>query len=428
MKKLSDALICSATLFVLGCGPRAADAPAPVVKDQVPPESHAGHQVPAGRADSETLVAVRINTDPAPAPAPAGMVWIPGGTFWMGCEGCGMPDALPAHLVEVDGFWMDRTPVTNADFERFVAATGYVTVAERPLDPRATFPACRKTCSCLAQRFSDPRRSLFRSTILFSGGATRRARAGSIPEGPGSSVRGPRRSSGRARRVRRCVGLRQMGGQAAADRSRVRIRGARRLDRNLYPWGNDAEAGNKPAANIWQGTFPARDRAKTATPERRRSTAFPPNGFGLFDMGGNVWQWCADWYRPDYYAALASGGPVARNPQGPADSFDPQEPGAAKRVLKGGSYLCTDQYCARYLVGSRGKSEVTSGASNLGFRLVRGGSASKRALLVSRFALAASAAPRSRHSRSNAARGPERARHHGRRSEQRHGRLRSSAW
>jgi formylglycine-generating enzyme required for sulfatase activity len=143
------------------------------------------------------------------------------------------------------------------------------------------------------------------------------------------------------------------------------------LDRHKYPWGNDMNPGGKAAANIWQGRFPARDRGEDGYLGTSPVTAFPVNGFGLYDMGGNVWQWCSDWYRPDTYAPRAQPGTVTQDPQGPSASFDPAEPGAAKRVLRGGSYLCTDQYCARYLVGSRGKSEVTSGTSNLGFRLVR---------------------------------------------------------
>ncbi len=143
------------------------------------------------------------------------------------------------------------------------------------------------------------------------------------------------------------------------------------LDRHLYPWGNEMTPAGKAAANTWQGQFPARDRAEDGYRSTSPVTAFAPNGFGLYDMGGNVWQWCSDWYRPDTYAARAKPPAVTAAPGGPADSLDPQEPGAAKRVLRGGSFLCTDQYCARYLVGSRGKAEVSSGTSNLGFRLVR---------------------------------------------------------
>jgi formylglycine-generating enzyme len=149
------------------------------------------------------------------------------------------------------------------------------------------------------------------------------------------------------------------------------------LDRQLYSWGNDLRPGGKQAANIWQGTFPARDRGDDGYMGTSPVTAFPPNGFGLYDMGGNVWQWCADWYRPDYYATLAGGGSgsgsggVASNPEGPSSSADPDEPGIAKRVVRGGSFLCSDQYCTRYLVGSRGKADISIGASNLGFRLAR---------------------------------------------------------
>lgn len=356
-RRLAIALIV-AVVAGAGCGPR-------------PPEK-AEHHAGAGTAPptAAAAAAVRVNTTPAPGAAPEGMVWIPGGTFWMGCENCGMPDALPVHVVEVTGFWMDRTPVTNAAFERFVKATGYVTVAERPLDPR-DFPGV-------------PSDKLVPGSAVFVPTGTPVALDNPLrwwrytpganwkhPEGPGSGV------STRADHPVVHVAYEDVAAYAKWADKRVpteaefefAARGG--LDRQKYPWGHELNPGGKAAANIWQGRFPARDRGEDGHLGTSPVTAFPVNGFGLYDMGGNVWQWCSDWYRPDTYAPRAQPGTVTRDPQGPPDSFDPAEPGAAKRVLRGGSYLCTDQYCARYLVGSRGKSEVSSGTSNLGFRLVR---------------------------------------------------------
>jgi formylglycine-generating enzyme required for sulfatase activity len=313
---------------------------------------------------------VRINTTAAPEPPPKDMLWIPGGTFWMGCEDCGMPDARPAHLAEVDGFWMDRAPVTNAEFERFVKDTGYVTVAERPLNPK-DFPGVPK-------EMLTPGSAVFTPTPhpvpldnplqwwRYTPGASWKH-----PEGVRSSLRDRGAHPVVHIAFEDAMAYAKWAGKRLPTEAEFEFAARGGLDRNLYPWGNELAPGNTSAANIWQGTFPAKDRGEDGYTGTSPVTAFPPNGFGLYDMGGNVWQWCADWYRPDYFATLASQGAIARNPQGPADSHDPAEPGAAKRVLKGGSYLCTDQYCARYLVGSRGKSEVSSGASNLGFRLVR---------------------------------------------------------
>ena len=344
--------------------------------DAVPAESHADHQTPAPvAADRASSDAARIFTAVAPGAPPDGMAWIPGGRFWMGCEGCGMPDALPVHLVEVDGFWMDRTPVTNADFERFVKATGYVTVAERPLNAK-DFPGVPKEMLVPGSAvFTATSRPVPLDNPLqwwrYTPGANWKH-----PEGPGSDIRQRLDHPVVHVAFEDALAYSTWAGKRLPTEAEFEFAARGGLDRNLYPWGNELRPGNGPAANIWQGTFPARDQGEDGYTGTSPVTAFPQNGFGLRDMGGNVWQWCADWYRPDYYSALARGGQTARNPQGPGDSFDPQEPGAAKRVLKGGSYLCTDQYCARYLVGSRGKSEVSSGASNLGFRLVRSGGGS----------------------------------------------------
>ena len=281
-----------------------------------------------------------------------------------------MPDALPAHLVAVDGFWMDRAPVTNAEFARFVKETGHVTVAERPLDP-AQYPGV-------------PRDKLVSGSAVFAPTSTPvpldnplqwwRYTAGASwkhPEGPSSNVADRADHPVVHVAYDDVVAYAKWVGKRLPTEAEFEFAARGGLDRNRYPWGNEMTPGGKAVANTWQGQFPARDRGEDGHLGTSPVTAFPPNGFGLYDMGGNVWQWCSDWYRPDTYAERVKAATLARNPPGPESSFDPQEPGAAKRVLRGGSYLCTDQYCARYLVGSRGKSEVSSGTSNLGFRLVK---------------------------------------------------------
>jgi formylglycine-generating enzyme len=370
--KISSVTLAVVLVILTGCGPRPTQPP-PATSTNSPAasESHAGHQTPATAALNDTAQdAVHINAASAPSPAPTGMVWVPGGTFWMGCENCGMPDALPAHLVSVDAFWMDRTPVTNAEFQRFITATRYITVAERDLDPK-DYPGVPKDKLV-------PGSAVFRPTSQpvpldnplqwwrYTPGASWKH-----PEGPHSSLRDRADHPVVHIAFEDASAYAKWVGKRLPTEAEFEFAARGGLDRNLYPWGNKLMPDHKPVANTWQGLFPAKDRGEDGFLGTSPVTVFPPNGFGLYDMGGNVWQWCADWYRPDYYAVLAKAAPAANNPEGPSDSFDPQEPGAAKRVLRGGSYLCTDQYCARYLVGSRGKSEVTSGSSNLGFRLVR---------------------------------------------------------
>jgi formylglycine-generating enzyme required for sulfatase activity len=136
-------------------------------------------------------------------------------------------------------------------------------------------------------------------------------------------------------------------------------------------WGDEFRPNSKWMANTWQGKFPVKDAGEDGYAGIAPVKSFPPNGYGLYDMAGNVWEWCSDWYRPDYYKTLANRGGVANNPQGPDSAFDPAEPNEKKRVHRGGSFLCNDQYCSRYIVGTRGKGEVNTGTNHLGFRCVQ---------------------------------------------------------
>ena len=139
----------------------------------------------------------------------------------------------------------------------------------------------------------------------------------------------------------------------------------------LYPWGDTFKPAGQWMANTWQGRFPQENTAEDGFAGIAPVGCFPANAYGLHDMSGNVWEWCSDWYRPDTYATDLERSVPTIDPQGPGDSFDPAEPGQAKRVQRGGSYLCSDQYCARYIVGTRGKGEVSSATNHIGFRCVK---------------------------------------------------------
>ncbi len=315
-------------------------------------------------------------------PAPAGMVWIPGGEFSMGTDDptrelCGgtdtMVDARPIHRVYVDGFFMDATEVTNEMFAKFVEATGYVTVAERK--PRAEdFPgAPAEALVAGSVVFTPPNKAVPLTNHLawwsYVPGAHWRQ-----PEGPRSTIQGRERHPvvhvgyDDAEAYARWAGKR-LPTEAEWE---FAARGGRAGER--YPWGAELQPEGKWRANIFEGTFPHKNTAEDGHVATSPVGSFPANPYGLHDVAGNVWEWCSDWYRPDTYAlrvAEIKGG-VVRNPTGPAryDSYDPQERGAVKRVQRSGSFLCTDQFCTRYMLGSRGKGAPDTGSNHVGFRCV----------------------------------------------------------
>jgi formylglycine-generating enzyme required for sulfatase activity len=335
-----------------------------------PQPEHAGHHGDGSNEVSMTnATPVGVNIALAPEPAPEGMVWIPGGTFWMGCDTCGMPDAAPAHLIAVDGFWMDKTPITNAQFEKFVKATGYKTVAERKPDPKDFHGAPAEKLVPGDPVFTPPSQDISLDDPYawwrYVPGASWKN-----PEGPGSSIKGREDHPVVHIAWEDAMAYAKWAGKRLPTEAEFEFAARGGLDRKRYSWGDELKPGGKWMANIYQGGFPSKNTVEDGYVTTSPVTAFPLNNFGLYDVAGNVWQWCSDWYRPDYFRELAAQG-VVKNPKGPDSGFDPQEPGIPKRVQKSGSFACSGEYCARFLVGSRGKGAVDSGGSNTGFRTVK---------------------------------------------------------
>ena len=334
--------------------------------------------IPNAQPNFEATIA---NSDPTPGVLPEGMVFISGGEFSMGSLDptemvCGgdepMHDARPLHRVYVDAFFMDATEVTNEQFAQFVNATGYVTVAERK-PTREEFPdAPEENLVAGSVVFSPPPRPVpldnhYRWWSYVPGASWRH------PDGPSGDLKGREKLPVVHIAYEDAAAYAKWAGKRLPTEAEFEFAARGGLTGKPYPWGDELKPGGKWAANIYQGKFPIKegDLGEDGFKGIAQVAQFQPNGYGLFDVGGNVWEWCSDWYRADYYSTLAQQGGVARNPEGPSSSFDPAEPREQKRVHRGGSFLCTEEYCTRYMVGTRGKGEVRSASNHLGFRTVK---------------------------------------------------------
>lgn len=307
-----------------------------------------------------------------------GMVWVDGGSFQMGGDNSqAADDEYPKHKVSVTGFWMDITEVTNAQFEQFVKATGYITTAERK-------PDWNELKKQLPPGTPEPDASLLVPASLvfvappgevslhdysqwwqWKEGADWRH-----PHGPGSTIDGKEQHP--------VVHISWFDAQAYCKWAGKRLpteaewewaaRG--KLSNNIYPWGNEAIDQGAAKANSWQGHFPDQNNVRDKYYYTAPVKSYDANGYGLYDMAGNVWEWCADYYDSHYYQTIDKPEGVS-NPQGPDKAYDPNEPLAFKRVIRGGSFLCNDGYCSGYRVARRMKTSEDSGMEHLGFRCVQ---------------------------------------------------------
>ena len=305
-----------------------------------------------------------------------GMVWIPGKEYTMGCpDKNGRPDEYPQHNVKVVGFWIDVTEVTNAQFQKFITATGYITTAEKAPDweelkkqlPPGTPKPPETELVAASLVFSPPGNAVALNDAsqwwAWTKGANWRH-----PEGSSSSIAGKENYPVVQVSWDDAQAYCKWAGKRLPTEAEWEFASRGGLIDQPYSWGKEDVEKGKAKANTWQGNFPnvntGADGYKRAAPVK----SFAPNGYGLYDMAGNVWEWCHDWYRPDYYEQLK--GSLALNPVGPASGFDPDEPTIPKRVVRGGSFLCNASYCSSYRVSARMKTSPDSGLENTGFRCV----------------------------------------------------------
>ncbi len=306
------------------------------------------------------------------APAQADMVWIPGGTFRMGSDDH-YPEEAPAHRVSVDGFWIDRHPVTNRQFREFVKATGHVTYAEIAPDP-ADYPgALPEMLYAGSLVFTKPAGPFdqrdWQAWWSFMKGADWRH-----PYGRKSNLEGLVNHPVVHVTIEDALAYAEWAGKALPTEAEWEFAARGGLEDREFAWGDELVPGGKHMANTWQGQFPQQNLREDGYERTSPVGAYPANGYGLFDMIGNVWEWTTDWYTQRHAADPAKACCIPANPRGGAESesYDPCQPQIAipRKVLKGGSHLCAPNYCRRYRPAARHAQPIDSSASHVGFRCI----------------------------------------------------------
>ena len=325
------------------------------------------------RAEAQmTSDVIEPSVRPGTGPAPADMIRVEGGMFRMGSDRH-YPEEAPVHRVAVDGFWIDRTPVTNRQFKDFVRATGHVMIAEivpKAEDYPGALPHMLKAGSLV---FSPPTHPVdladWSQWWSFIFGASWRK-----PYGPGSSIKGLDDHPVVHVAYRDAEAYARWAGKELPTEAEWELAARGGLEDAEFAWGDELEPGGRQMANTWQGEFPHENVAQRAYKRTTPVGAFPPNGFGLHDMIGNVWEWTTDWFAQRHEADALKTCCIPENPRGgrEEESFDPRQPQIRipRKVIKGGSHLCAPSYCRRYRPAARHAQPVDTSTSHVGFRCI----------------------------------------------------------
>lgn len=312
--------------------------------------------------------------------APEGMVWIPGKEFMIGAvaqDNMAMAHEGPAHSVAVDGFFIDATEVTNAQFRKFVDATNYTTVAERKIDweemkkqvPEGTpkpHDSIMQPGSLTFKKTKSTVQNLydFSQWWAWTIGANWKH-----PKGPGSTLAGKEDHPVVHISYEDAVAYCDWAGRRLPTEAEWELAARGIVENTVYFWGDDV--GKLPQmVNSWEGEFPVRNTKVDGFEGTAPVKSYLPNSVGLYDMAGNVWEWTNDWYNSGYYNAMATKAEIELNPTGAATAFNERDPYAKEKVIKGGSFLCSDSYCASYRVSARMATSLDSAQEHLGFRTV----------------------------------------------------------